>query len=131
MAAKRKTSVPRGPRPSVYSVALVVSDREKARTWYTEKLGLPLLEADDHWIAVGRKGSGVIHLCRSLDFDPKGELEPGNSGIMLRLGGGDFEAKCAALKARGVEFSQAPEKAAWGWYAGIRDPDGNELWLAP
>jgi catechol 2,3-dioxygenase-like lactoylglutathione lyase family enzyme len=131
MPTRRKLPAPRSPRPQVHSIALVVSDRAKAKAWYTGKLGLDLVDSDDHWITVGRKGGGLIHLCRGLDYDPKAVLEPGNSGVMLRLGKGDFEAQCAALKARGVEFSQPPEKAAWGWYAGVRDPDGNEIWLAP
>ncbi len=124
--AKAKTS-----RPVFASIALVVSDRKKAVEWYTEKLGLDLTTSEDHWITVGRKGhEGEIHLCRNLDYDPKGELEPGNSGVMLRLGG-DFETSCAALKSNGVTFFVGPVKESWGWYAGVRDPDGNELWLAP
>jgi len=114
------------------SIAVVVSDRRKAQEWYTGTLGLDLVDSEDHWVTVGRRGKdGALHLCQVTEYDPHGALEPGNTGIMLRLPGKDFAAECAALAARGIEFSQPAEKADWGWWAAIRDPDGNELMLAP
>ncbi|HTP54116.1 MAG TPA: VOC family protein [Thermoplasmata archaeon] len=122
----------RPPAPYLASVAVVVSDRRKAQAWYTESLGLELIDSDDHWVAVGRKGKdGVLHLCQVSEYDTHAALEPGNSGILLRLPGKDFEANCASLKANGVAFAREPEKAEWGWWAVARDPDGNELMLAP
>ena len=118
--------------PYLASIAVVVSDRRRAQRWYTETLGLDLIDADDHWVTVGRKKKdGVLHLCQVTEYDEKGALEPGNTGILLRLPGKDFEVSCAKLKERGVDFSHEPEKAAWGWWAVVRDPDGNELMLAP
>jgi len=117
--------------PKFSSVAVVVSDRKKAVSWYTEKLGLDHLVDSDHWQTVGRKGgSSALHLCQVSEFDPKASLEPGNTGIALTLPG-DFVKACAALEARGIEFSSPPTKYDWGWGASIRDPDGNELYLAP
>ena len=29
------------------------------------------------------------------------------------------------------EFAEGPTKESWGWYATVRDPDGNELFLMP
>ena len=122
----------RAPSPYFASVAVVVSDRRKALEWYTERLGLDLISSDEHWVTVGRKGrDGVLHLCQTTEYDPKGELEPGNTGIMLRLPGKDFPAGCEAIRARGVAFAHEPEHADWGWWASIRDPDGNELSLVP
>ena len=124
--AKAKTS-----RPVFASIALVVSDRKKAVEWYTEKLGLDLTTSEDHWITVGRKGhEGEIHLSRNLDYDPKGELEPREFWRHAPARRG-FWTSCAALKSNGVTFFVGPVKESWGWYAGVRDPDGNELWLAP
>ncbi len=126
---RRSPSARRPSRPNFRSVAVVVSDRTRSQDWYTQRLGLDLIASDDHWVAVGRKGEGgAIHLCRTLDYDPSGALEPGNSGIALGLAG-DFEAACAVLRERGVDFSQPPTKKPWGWYACVRDPDGNEIWL--
>jgi catechol 2,3-dioxygenase-like lactoylglutathione lyase family enzyme len=118
-------------RPVFSSIAVVVSDRHKAVRWYTEKLGLDHLVDEDHWQAVGtRDRPGVIHVCQVSEYDPSAPLEPGNTGIALHLPG-DFEKACAVLKARGVEFSSPPTKYDWGWGATVRDPDGNELYLAP
>jgi len=120
------------PKAQVATVAVVVSDRKNATEWYTRKLGLDLVESMDHWIAVGRKGKGgLLHLCQLSEFEPKAPLEPGNSGITLRVPGTDFVAACDALKSNGVEFTEGPKKESWGWYATVRDPDGNELFLMP
>jgi catechol 2,3-dioxygenase-like lactoylglutathione lyase family enzyme len=120
------------PKAHVATIAVIVSDRKKATDWYTEKLGLDLIESMDHWVAVGRKGKGgMLHLCQISEFEPTAPLEPGNSGITLRIPGTDFVAACAALKANGVEFAEEPKKESWGWYATVRDPDGNELFLMP
>jgi catechol 2,3-dioxygenase-like lactoylglutathione lyase family enzyme len=129
---------PKGPSrnspspPYFSSVAVVVSDRQKALDWYTRVLGLDVLANDGHWVTVGRKGrEGALHLCQTTEYDPSGKLEPGNSGIMFRLPGKDFTASCAELKSRGVAFAQEPTKEEWGWWASVRDPDGNEHQLAP
>jgi catechol 2,3-dioxygenase-like lactoylglutathione lyase family enzyme len=117
--------------PSFLSVAVVVSDRAKAVRWYTESLGLEHLADMEHWQTVGRKGKGgALHLCQVTEYDPKGKLEPGNTGIAFTLAG-DFVKACAALEARGVKFSSPPTKADWGWGAAIVDPDGNEIYLTP
>ncbi|MGD0249799.1 MAG: VOC family protein [Thermoplasmata archaeon] len=120
------------PQPAFVSVAVVVSDTKKARDWYTSTLGLDVIDDEDHWVTVGRKDrAGKLHLCQPMEGDPRSQLEPGNSGILLSLPGKDFTAECAALKARGVEFAVEPTKESWGTYAMIRDPDGNEHCLMP
>jgi catechol 2,3-dioxygenase-like lactoylglutathione lyase family enzyme len=118
--------------PWVASVPIVVSDREASKKWYTEKLGLVLIDNQDHWVTVGGKDEGtVLHLCQASENMPKPiPMEPGPSGIVIAIPG-DFLAECQKLKERGVEFSHPPENAPWGWYATIRDPDGNEHYLAP
>jgi len=117
----------------VASVPIVVSDRNASKKWYTEKLGLSLIDDQDHWVTVGGKGKGTtLHLCQASENNaPTGiPLEPGPSGIVLAIPG-DFEKECARIKKAGVEFSHPPEKAEWGWFATVRDPDGNEHYLCP
>ncbi len=117
--------------PHFSSIAVVVSDRKAAVKWYTRTLGLELVADDGHWQTVGQKDRpGLIHLCQVTEFEPDGKLEPGNSGIALKLPG-DFVKSCSELEARGVTFASPPTKYDWGWGATIRDPDGNELYLAP
>ena len=128
-AARARASLPKG---YVATIAVIVSDRKAATDWYTGRLGLDLIESMDHWVAVGRKGKGgLLHLCQISEFEPTAPREPGNTGITIRIPGTDFAQACAALKANGVEFAEDAKKESWGWYATVRDPDGNELFLMP
>ncbi len=121
----------KSPAPHFWSVAVLVSNRPRSVEWYTQRLGLEVVENMDHWVTVGRRGEGgLIHLCQTSDWMDKELLEPGNQGIQLRLAG-DFETACAALQANGVRFSQAPKHEEWGWWAMVVDPDGNEISLGP
>jgi catechol 2,3-dioxygenase-like lactoylglutathione lyase family enzyme len=119
-----------GPRPAFSSVAVMVSDRARSVLWYTELLGLEVIENKDHWVTVGRAGhEGTIHLCQASDL-PDLELEPGNTGIDLR-GPGPFADVCAVWAERGVRFSRGPTRRPWGSYALLSDPDGNVLRVVP
>lgn len=111
------------------SVAVMVSDRERSKAWYTEKLGMSVLADTNHWVTVGHpKQGGAIHLCVGSEIGGL-PLEPGNTGILV-LVPGPLEAECKKLKERGVEFVWDPKKQPWGvWDAMIRDPDGNEILL--
>jgi lactoylglutathione lyase len=108
----------------IRSVAVMVKDRKKAAQWYKEKLGFEVKEeAEEHWTLVGPHDSKIgLHLC-------EGDLEPGNTGILLQPD--DFDKTVQELKNKGVEFAQEPKKESWGTYAMIKDPDGNVFWLMP
>lgn len=118
--------------PWLASVPIVVSDKVAAKKWYTEKLGLELIADQDHWVAVGHRSKGsAIHLCQASENQPEAiPLEPGPWGYVVAIPG-DFESECRHLKQRGVEFTHEPEKAPWGWYAIVADPDRNLLYLGP
>lgn len=135
MAARKKpaarASKARVPKAQFWSIAVLVSDKQRSVDWYTRNFGLDLVENFDHWITVGQKGEGgLIHLCQTSDWSDGETLEPGNQGIQFRLPG-DFRTACEALAANGVKFSQPPSKEEWGWWAMVVDPDGNEISLAP
>jgi catechol 2,3-dioxygenase-like lactoylglutathione lyase family enzyme len=123
---------PKKTGPWVVSIPVVVSDKKVAKDWYVAKLGLRLFDDDDHWVTVGGDGQGSkLHLCQASENQPKPiPLEPGPSGMVIAISG-DFEKECTKLASAGIEFAHPPEKAEWGWYATIRDPDGNEHYLAP
>lgn len=118
--------------PWLTSVPIVVSDKNVAKKWYTEKLGLEVI-ADDgrHWVTVGNKSKGSgIHLCQASENRPKPiPMEPGPWGYVFTVPG-DFLAECQRMKENGVEFTEGPAEAAWGWYAVISDPDQNVLYLS-
>jgi catechol 2,3-dioxygenase-like lactoylglutathione lyase family enzyme len=131
MASKEGEKPSHVPNATVFSVAVVVSDRARSVRWYTEKLGLDLVQDKGHWVTVGRKEEGgLLHLCQWSEMDPSAVPETGNLGINLHVPG-DFEAACAAFRANGVEFAHPPKKESWGWWAWVRDPDGIEITLMP
>ena len=107
----------------------MVSSREGSLDWYTRRLGLDVNEVDPndpHWVTVGRRGRhGGLHLCQAGDY-PDLVLEPGNSGIDLRVDT-DFKRACATWRARGIVFAIPPRKRPWGWEAHVKDPDGNVI----
>jgi len=118
--------------PRIASIPVVVSNKEVSKNWYVDKLGLNLTSNEGHWVTVGSSENGTqIHLCQASENQPKPiPMEPGPSGIVFALPG-DFLTECKRLKDRGVEFSHEPENAPWGWFATVRDPDGNEHYLSP
>ncbi len=133
MPSRRAPSGVHRPSADFSSVAVTVSDRQKSLDWYTHRLGLEIVEVDPqdpHWVTVGRRGRlGALHLCQAGDY-PDLVLEPGNSGIDLRVDH-DFLSACATWKRRGVEFVVPPTERTWGWEAQVRDPDGNVLRITP
>lgn len=115
----------------IASIPVVVSDKSASKQWYVDKLGLTLTADDGHWVTVGGGKGSSLHLCQASENRPHPiPLEPGPSGIVIAIAG-DFQEECARLEKLGVQFSRRPEKAPWGWYATIRDPDGNEHHLCP
>ena len=105
-------------------IALPVSDVDRAKAFYTEKIGF---NADhDHTV------SDEI---RFVQLTPPGsacsiaigkglvEAEPGSVGG-LQLVVGDIEAAHAELAGRGVEVSQIQD-FPWGRFVFFGDPDGN------
>ncbi len=109
----------------IATIAVMVSDEDKAKEWYKKKLNFEVMSNEPHWIVVGPKGSSTgIHLC------PDAELEPGNQGIVLKAD--NAETTCKDLKKNGVEFVRELSKSEWDEdmsYAIFKDPDGNEFML--
>ena len=118
--------------PWLTSVPIVVSDKAVSKKWYADKLGLEIIADEGHWVAVGNKSKGsAIHLCQASENQPQPiPLEPGPWGYVLAIPG-DFQAECKRMKEKGVEFTEGPAEAPWGWYAVISDPDKNLLYLGP
>jgi catechol 2,3-dioxygenase-like lactoylglutathione lyase family enzyme len=109
----------------IATIAVMVSDEDKAKKWYKSKLGFEIMSNESHWIVVGPKGSSTgLHLC------PDEKLEPGNQGIVLKAD--NVEKTYQDLKKKGVEFTRELAKSEWDEeviYAMLKDPDGNVFWL--
>jgi catechol 2,3-dioxygenase-like lactoylglutathione lyase family enzyme len=110
-------------------VSVPVSDQERAKEFYVEKLGFELSRQDDsvpgiRWVQVTPKGGGTsLTLVTWFETMPPGSLQG------LVLGSDDLEQDYADLVARRVEFDRPLQRQPWGTEAVIRDPDGNKLVL--
>jgi len=108
---------------SIGTTAVVVSDAAKAMEWYKDNLGFEVQgDPKEHWVTAAVKGSEPrLHLCQHKP------LEKGNTGIAFLCD--NIEKTHEELTKKGVRFTKRPTKEAWGTYAMLADPDGNEFWL--
>lgn len=114
---------------NVKVISVPVSDQERAKAFYVERLGFELTRDDDsvpgiRWVQVTPKdGSTALTLVTWFETMPAGSLQG------LVLGSEDLAGDCEALRAKGVEFDRPLQEQPWGAEAVIRDPDGNRLVL--
>jgi len=110
-------------------VSVPVSDQDRARAFYVDKLGFELIREDAsipgfRWVQVAPKGAATsLTLVNWFDSMPAGSLQ----GLVFVAD--DLRAECERLAADGAEFEQLPEERPYGLEAVLRDPDGNRLVL--
>jgi catechol 2,3-dioxygenase-like lactoylglutathione lyase family enzyme len=121
-----------------------VHDQEEALAFYTEKLGfevradvtLPEM-GDFRWLTVsppGQEDFAIVLMAIPTQFEEttveqiEAVMAKGVSGGIF-LTTDDCQRDYEALKAKGVEFTEAPEQRPYGIDCGIRDPSGNSLRL--
>jgi catechol 2,3-dioxygenase-like lactoylglutathione lyase family enzyme len=110
-------------------ISVPVSDQERAKAFYVDKLGFDLTRDDDsvpgiRWVQVTPRGGSVsLTLVTWFETMPAGSLQG------LVLGSENLESDCRELEAAGVEFDRPLQQQPWGTEAVIRDPDGNRLVL--
>ncbi len=110
-----------------------VSDRRRAIEFYTDKLGLRLLEETSQDVLLEAGGGTVVTMYESVGA---GQSRHTLAGFMVD----DIDAVATALRGKGVEFEEYDlpeiktvdgiaemegERAAW-----FRDPDGNIIAVA-
>ena len=123
-----------------------VHDQDEALAFYTEKLGwevrsdVTMAELGDfRWLTVGPAGQPDFAIVlMAIPGAPVFEAETVEQ-IRTLMGKGvsggifltteDCRASYEELKARGVEFTEAPEERPYGIDAGFRDPSGNSFRL--
>jgi catechol 2,3-dioxygenase-like lactoylglutathione lyase family enzyme len=130
----------------IANAQLWVHDQDEALAFYTEKLGmevhvdvtLPEL-GNFRWLTVGpgnQPDVGIVLMAIPGPplMDPetteqvRNLVAKGFAGTVF-LTTDDCQASYEELKARGVEFSEAPEERPYGIDSGFRDPSGNSLRL--
>jgi len=130
----------------VSNAQLWVHDQDEALAFYTDKLGwevrsdvtVPEL-GNFRWLAVGPAGQEDFSVgpmaspgAPVMDAETAGQVRDlmgkGFAGTVF-LTTEDVHADYEALKARGVEFTEAPEQRPYGIDSGFRDPSGNSFRL--
>src|SRR4051812_17155827 len=126
----------------ISTTQLWVHDQDEALAWYTDKLGfevrgdvtLPEM-GDFRWLTVAPPGQNEVEVVLMaipgppvMDDDTAEEVRnlmgKGFAGTLF-LTTDDVYASYEELKARGVEFTEAPEDRPYGIDTGFRDPSGN------
>jgi uncharacterized glyoxalase superfamily protein PhnB len=123
-----------------------VHDQDEALEFYTRKLGMEvradvtLAEMGNfRWLTVGPVGQPEIAITLMAIPGPpvmdeataaqvRDLMAKGFAGTVF-LTTDDCRAAYERLRARGVEFSEAPEERPYGIDAGFRDPSGNAFRL--
>jgi len=131
---------------TISTAQLWVHDQDEALAFYTEKLGMEVRSdvtlaelGDFRWLTVGPPGQDNIAIVLMaipgapvMDEDTAGQVRDlmgkGFAGTVF-LETDDCQAAYEELRARGVEFTEAPEERPYGIDSGFRDPSGNSFRL--
>jgi predicted enzyme related to lactoylglutathione lyase len=130
----------------IANAQLWVHDQDEALAFYTEKVGMEvradvtLAEMGDfRWLTVGPPGQEDVSIVLMMIPGPPmfeqetieqiEALMAKGAGATVFLTTADCQASYEELKARGVEFVEAPEQRPYGIDCGFRDPSGNHLRL--
>jgi catechol 2,3-dioxygenase-like lactoylglutathione lyase family enzyme len=120
----------------VGTISVFVSDQDRAKAFYTEKLGLELRTdqplfpgATSRWVAVAPKGAATELILYLPDENWAHYKQVVGKSQAVTLDVSDMQAVYADLQARGVTFVQEPDKQPWGTFATIRDSEGNTILL--
>jgi catechol 2,3-dioxygenase-like lactoylglutathione lyase family enzyme len=114
---------------AVRVVSVPVSDQDRAKEFYVDKLGFELTREDDsipglRWVQVTPKGGSTsLTLVTWFETMPPGSMQ----GLVLISD--SLESDCRELEGRGVEFDRPLQEQPWAREAVVRDPDGNRLVL--
>jgi lactoylglutathione lyase len=111
--------------PSLYSVAIFVTDIGRAVEFYRDTLGLPLTKQGSFG-AEFLEGETHVGIHPAIHPDAK-SLVGRHTGITLFVP--DLLHYCGVLHDRGVRFITEPTQQSWGIMAMVADPDGNKLAL--
>ncbi len=130
----------------IANAQLWVHDQDEALAIYTENVGMVVRSdvtlpemGDFRWLTVGPADQPDFSVVlMAIPGAPVMDAETGEQVRTLMAKGfagtvflttDDCRASYEELKARGVEFTEAPEERPYGVDAGFRDPSGNSFRL--
>ena len=117
-------------------IGIYVNDQEAALDFYTNKLGLKLIQDEPYgesgarWITVSPAEMGIrIVLKKAEKEHEKAMLGRSDGAPILTLGTDDIHAAYERLRERGVSFLGEPYRYPWGIGALLLDQDGSPILL--
>ena len=120
----------------VGTVSIFVQDQDRAKAFYTEKLGMQLISDDElypgagsRWLAVAPAGAETQIVLYKFDDNWQHYRPTFQQAQSLTLQCEDINATYQLYKARGVEFIGEPETQFWGTFVMLKDCEGNTLIL--
>jgi len=104
-------------------VVYVVSDFDRGRAFYKDKLGFEetFVDWDNRWADLSR---GEMHIAVT-----EGEPDPEAGGVAM-IDVGDIKSEAARLRAEDVNVGVVLELAGELRFVDVFDPDGNRIQLA-
>ncbi|MCE7006148.1 VOC family protein [Kibdelosporangium philippinense] len=119
----------------VNQVVLYVSDQQRAKQFWVEKMGFTVAEDSpygekERWIAVASPDGNmrmVLSLRQPGYEEPKAPDGMPTSNIMFYSD--DVQRTYAELTAKGVNFPTAPSKMFFGWWSVFEDDEGTRYAL--
>jgi predicted enzyme related to lactoylglutathione lyase len=123
-----------------------VDDQDEALAFYTEKVGMEIRAdvtipelGNFRWLTVGFAGqSDFAVVLMAIPGEPVMDAETHQQVRTLMAKGfagtvfietEDCQGTYEEMRARGVEFNEAPEERPYGMDTGFRDPSGNNIRL--
>ena len=120
----------------VGTVSIFVEDQDRAKAFYTEKLGMELISddelwpgADSRWLAVTPAGAETQIVLYKFDENWEHYRSTFGQSQSLTLQCEDIDETYRLYKERGVEFLSEPETQFWGRFVMMKDCEGNTLIL--
>jgi len=133
-------------RMKIATAQLWVNDQDEALAFWTEKVGMEVRAdvtvpelGNFRWLTVGVPGQDDFAIVlMAIPGPPVMDAETAEQVRELTSKGfagtvfletDDCQASYEELRARGVEFNEAPEERPYGIDSGFRDPSGNSIRL--
>ena len=115
---------------------IFVNDQEAALDFYTNKLGLEMIQDEPYgdsgarWITVSPAEMRIRIVLKKAEREHEKAMVGRSDGPpVLTLGTDDVRSAYEALRERGVRFLGEPYRYPWGLAAILLDQDGNPVLL--